>query len=470
MIRRLSLRLRIFLFFALLALGAAAIVALSAYLGYARSGEHGVKAGFTVAALVSVFGICGLVVGVWLLFDEHVARPINRLAASLRSGAHAGAAGELDPAVARYLGDLAPAVQAATRKLSDSTLSAAAAVASETARLRQDHERLAALLSEIPLAMAIMTPQHQIVLYDGQAADLLSRVAPARINVPIFEYVEREGLMAAYHELGKGAAEEVAFTARLAGLGEAHEARLKDLGASGYLLLLETATSAAGQEGTPTPRLTFDFALLDQPTHGQPLAAFTVFDTETTGLNPETDRVIQIGAVRVVNGRRVPGERFDMLVAPGRAIPAASTAIHGITDAMVADAASFAEAARAFHRFVGDSVIVAHNAAFDMAFLRRCGARHGVAWDHSVLDTGDLSIALFDGGEDHTLDGICQRLGVTIPEDLRHTALGDAEATAEALCRMLPMIEAREDLSLSAIIQTDADRKRSRISYRRGRE
>ena len=78
-----------------------------------------------------------------------------------------------------------------------------------------------------------------------------------------------------------------------------------------------------------------------------------------------------------------------------------------------------------------------------MAFLRRHSPEMGVAWDHPILDTVLLSAVIFGASETHTLDALCDRLGVTIPEALRHTALGDAQATAEVLCAMLPMLEAR---------------------------
>jgi DNA polymerase-3 subunit epsilon len=88
-------------------------------------------------------------------------------------------------------------------------------------------------------------------------------------------------------------------------------------------------------------------------------------------------------------------------------------------------------------------VIVAHNAPFDMAFLRRHGARMQRQWDHPILDTVLVSAVLFGTTETHTLDALCTRLGVTIPPELRHTAMGDARATAEVLLRMLPMLEAQ---------------------------
>lgn len=169
-----------------------------------------------------------------------------------------------------------------------------------------------------------------------------------------------------------------------------------------------------------------------------------VFDTETTGLLPDQgDEIVQIAALRIVNGRRLAGEVFDTLVNPGRPIPARSTAVHGITEAMVADAPPLAEAGRAFHHFAQGAVLVAHNAPFDMAFLRRHEPAIGAQFDHPVLDTVLLSAVVFGQSAEHTLDALTHRLGITIPDEARHTALGDALATADAFLRLIPMLEAR---------------------------
>jgi DNA polymerase-3 subunit epsilon len=180
---------------------------------------------------------------------------------------------------------------------------------------------------------------------------------------------------------------------------------------------------------------------------------YVVFDSETTGLLPEKgDEMVQLAAVRIVNGRRVAGEVFDTLVNPGRPIPAGSTEVHGITDAMVADAPDVADVCRRFHRFAEGAVLVAHNAPFDMSFLRRREGELGLRFENPILDTVLLSAVVFGQHETHSLDALTHRLGLTIPEEARHTALGDTVATADALLKLLPMLQARDLRSFGDVL------------------
>lgn len=170
---------------------------------------------------------------------------------------------------------------------------------------------------------------------------------------------------------------------------------------------------------------------------------YVVFDTETTGLTPSSDEIVQIAAVRVVNGRRVAREVFDTLVDPQRRIPESSTAVHGITQDMVKGAPTIAQAGKTFHDFARGSVLVAHNAPFDMEFLRRHEKSMGVRFDHPVLDTVLLSAVVYGQLEQHSLDALTARLGITIPEEARHTAIGDTVATADAFLKLVPMLQSR---------------------------
>jgi DNA polymerase-3 subunit epsilon len=119
---------------------------------------------------------------------------------------------------------------------------------------------------------------------------------------------------------------------------------------------------------------------------------YTVFDTETTGLDPAGgDEILQIGATRIVAGKLRREDCFEQLVDPQRDIPAASIPIHGIRVEMVAGAPTIAQVLPAFHAFAHDTVLVGHNAAFDMRFLELKQDSTGVVFDQPVLDTLLLS-------------------------------------------------------------------------------
>ncbi len=443
---RLSLRFRNFLFFAFLALASLVVIALALYLGYRRVAAAGVTSAFIFSGVVAMFGQVLLVTGVWFLFDENIARPIERLAANLRAKLHAKA-GTIDPKEGRYLGDLVQATASVAEQLSNSTLDQASAIAHETARLNADKARLTALLSDIPMAMVLVSPAHQIVLYDSQAAAVLAQVSPPRLNASIFEYFQKEPFLAAHQKMVE-TGQEQSFSDQSAQFGFQFEARIKPLASGdGYMLIIDD-TRAQFSPDAARP-VVFDFDLMEAQGGADLWRAdlgdltFVVFDTETTGLQPHKDAIVQIGATRVVKSKIIAGEEINILVDPGRPIPPSSTKVHGITDDMVRGAPSVVDASRSLHRFATGAVLVAHNAPFDMAFLRNHEKDAGVVWDHPILDTVLLSAVLFGRTEVHTLDALCARLDVTIPPALRHTALGDAHATAEVLCKMLAMLRAR---------------------------
>ena len=675
----LGLRMRVFLFFAALAIGAVGLLCLGLMLGYNRLGSPESLNAFVQGGVIGSFGVVGLTAAVWYLFDVNVSKPIDLLAGALRARAHTDVTAAMDPSVARYLGDLAPAAQATAHSLSETRNALAEAVARETTRLSSEKNKLAALLSDVPVGVLLCSGDHQLVFYNGMAVDLIgaaSKGAAPGLDRKLFDYLREGPIRHAYHRLTEAedpdAASDLLCATRDG--SEILAARMRLLpgdgsAAPGYVLTLRDVTAdlaahtrreallsevldrvrrpaanlrallAVLPEGAPTPpdmdialrqeadslsrsvtdlakrreegqadvvprsplrvadltdglraRLetrglalhaddaplllrcdgfevvallaraalgvsglldvkAFDLtveedstdALLRLSWKGSPLRVadletwldagldedvpgvtghhvltshatdiwpetladgrhaiclpirmarrtgprpkpiaravvydfdllgkarndkvadsaladltYVVFDTETTGLLPgQGDEIVQIAAVRIVNGKRVEAEVFDTLVNPGRSIPASSTVVHGITEAMVVDAPDIGTAGRAFHKFAEGAVLIAHNAPFDMEFLRRHEAAIGARFDNPILDTVLLSAVVFGQHEEHSLDALTHRLSITIPEEARHTAIGDSVATADAFLKLLPMLQGRGLNSFGAVL------------------
>jgi DNA polymerase-3 subunit epsilon len=192
--------------------------------------------------------------------------------------------------------------------------------------------------------------------------------------------------------------------------------------------------------------------------------SFAVVDLETTGLNPDSgDRVVSMAAVRVRAGRVDRADYFDTLVDPERPIPAAATRIHGVDDAMVRGAPRLAVAVRHLTEYIGESVLVGHVIAFDLAFLEPALRQSGLASPrhHGVLDTLLLGHALFPAARVATMEDLADLLGVEVVG--RHSALGDAVTTAETFARLLLVLEQRgvHRLSDALALQTPSALRRA---------
>ena len=155
--------------------------------------------------------------------------------------------------------------------------------------------------------------------------------------------------------------------------------------------------------------------------------SYVVFDIETTGFNSVNDRIIEIGAVRVVEGEIK--ETFSEFVNPERPIQYKITQLTTITDDMVKDAVTIEEILPQFLKFCAGSVLVAHNAGFDTGFIRENAKRLNLPYDHTVVDTLGLARCLMGHLGKFTLDNICKHLNIIL--ETHHRAVDDATATGK---------------------------------------
>lgn len=162
-----------------------------------------------------------------------------------------------------------------------------------------------------------------------------------------------------------------------------------------------------------------------------------VLDTETTGLDPlRGDRLVEIGCVELVN-RFVTGQVFHRYINPERPMSPEAFAVHGLSDAFLADKPVFREVADDFLAFIGDDPLVIHNASFDMGFLNAelKRLRKGPLAGDRVVDT--LAIARRKHpGQQNSLDALCSRYGIDNSRRTRHGALLDAEILAEVYAEL----------------------------------
>lgn len=228
--------------------------------------------------------------------------------------------------------------------------------------------------------------------------------------------------------------------------------------------------SVQTSEDLPARPEYFDFDLFDAPIDKEaqelPLnrLILTVFDTETTGLNPsQGDEIISMGAIRVVNGKLVGQEVFETLVRTDKPIHPESQKIHGIHAGMLRGAPGQSEAIRRFLSFTGESLVVGHNVAFDMRFLDIAAKRYGLELPNNTLDTLLLSSVVYPERDQHRLEDIAKRLGVTVMG--RHTSLGDALVTAEVFCRLLPLLEQKGIRTLGQALEASRESWYARVDY-----
>ena len=196
-----------------------------------------------------------------------------------------------------------------------------------------------------------------------------------------------------------------------------------------------------------------------------------VFDTETTGFNPEEgDKLVEIGAVELVN--HLPtGRTYHQYINPGRSVPEDAVKVHGLTDEFLKNYPKLSEVAQDFINFVGDDgILVAHNASFDIHFInyefKHLGFRT-YTWDR-VVDTLEIARNKFPGARNN-LDALCRRFNIDNSARTKHGALLDAELLAEVYLELLGGAEPTMSLTAEDKVVARAELKTESKIYREPR-
>ncbi len=176
-------------------------------------------------------------------------------------------------------------------------------------------------------------------------------------------------------------------------------------------------------------------------------ATYVIFDLETTGFSPTLNQIIEIGAVKVEKGEVI--DTFSCFVNPQVPIPYKIQQLTGIDDQMVADAETIDKLLPSFMAFCEGSVMVAHNADFDMSFIEAQAKRQGLATDFTVVDTVSLGRVLMPHLGNFKLNNIAKHLG--IPLENHHRAVDDAGATAAIFKRFIEMLDERGIVDLEGV-------------------
>lgn len=306
-------------------------------------------------------------------------------------------------------------------------------------RLAPD-SRLTAVLTSVDEALVVVTDQGQVSLVNYMAKALLG-ADKVRVGTSVFAALDRPSLLSA---MAKAEAQTGPLDAEVKSVdGVWLKGRVTHLRDHGGAVL-----SFDGGIAEHRPELEHDLTLHDRPPTFTAVVGetplndlpVTVLDCETTGLDVKEDRVVSLAAVRVHGYRIYRSAVLDALINPGRPIPKKSTSIHGITDAMVAGAASFDQVREPFEGLARGTVFVGYNLPFDLAMLRREYDLAGLPWDPpQFLDVLRLIVVLEPKLQGYGLEKVAAYLGVDIHG--RHTALGDTLVTAEVYRRLVARLE-----------------------------
>ena len=191
-----------------------------------------------------------------------------------------------------------------------------------------------------------------------------------------------------------------------------------------------------------------DLTKIAENEKGQDLeGTYVVFDIETTGFSAVTDRIIEIGAVKVEDGKIT--DKFSTFVNPKRPIPFRITELTGITDEMVIGSLDIETILPQFIEFIGDAVLVAHNASFDVGFIEQNCKRQKIEVDFTYVDTVALARVLLPALNRFKLDTVAKALNISLEN--HHRAVDDAGCTAEIFVKFVQMLKERELTTLAKV-------------------
>ncbi|MEQ1772201.1 MAG: exonuclease domain-containing protein [Burkholderiales bacterium] len=460
-------------------------------------------ANVTVLVILLIF-TC--VISAWIAnwVMQHYVKPLHRYADGIGLIAAGNPAYRVEAAPPAELRIVATAINALAARHEATLRDVTARVHEAQSNLELEKSHLATLMSELAQSVVVCNAQGEILLYNEKARHLFSSVHESTdekampflgLGRSIYALADHGAVRAGLDELRQRLASNVPnpvadFTMQLANGKIAHarmaparhQATASPTPATeidGFVLLLtavnaehEARPSRHSETFAPTGRpVYYDFDLFHQAgqtkeIEDRPLSkiVYTAFDTETTGLEPSSgDEIIAIGAIRLVNGRLLHQEQFSKLIDPRRPLSPESIAIHGITPEMLRGKPTIEKVIPAFYQFCEDTVLLGHNAAFDMRFLEIKQRQTGIKFTQPVLDTLLLSAVLHGTLQAHGLDAIALRLGVAVVD--RHSAIGDAVTTAQIFLKLLPLLSQRGIVTLRQAREASATTSYARLRY-----
>jgi DNA polymerase III subunit epsilon len=480
------LQLAVLLLFGVPAL-AGAVLLLLAHRAGAFEGSNGTLVVAVLVGLAVTMGYVGLV-------SHGLGRSLVQTLHELRHGAELIATVNPEYRLPAGTGDemesLARDINRLADQLRDARLGLEHGVGRATAELSGERAMLAAIVEDLDQAVVVVGTDGRVTLANSLAQSWLAG-GTGLLGRTLYSFVERGTLAPSFErlQLEQAPPERVALTAQGGARLEARVTlfRRPEGAPAGFVLALRKSAAAPEEEATRSPEWTrfigagttagaaeergrphrpelYDFSFFDSARLALPTerwdqsldrATFVVFDTETTGLEPDRgDRVVSLAGVKVQGGVVRRSKHFDAIVNPGRPIPPGSAVLHGITDARVAGMPALEAVMPAFLRFAEGAVLVGHEVWFDLSFLEPEAKRLGIpriASSHPVLDTRLLSRLVHGELPEHDLEAVAERLGVTIQG--RHSALGDAYATADVLVRLLGLLRSRGVNTMGTLLE-----------------